>query len=82
MSFVQLSLTVYLHLEKRGRLFENSPSAAQWPYNEVPYILDPTFSRSDRAVIASVSTVITKYLLECCGQRYIEITPLFIVANS
>jgi len=49
-------------LGKTGRLFENSPSAAQWPSNEVPYMLDPTFSRSARAVIAAVSTFTVKGL--------------------
>jgi hypothetical protein len=49
-------------LGKTGRLFENSPSAAQWPSNEVPYMLDPTFSLANRAVIAAVSTFTVKGL--------------------
>jgi hypothetical protein len=33
----------------------NAASSAQWPNNEVPYVLEAVFTSADRAVIAAVS---------------------------
>jgi hypothetical protein len=42
-------------LDKVERGILNAASAAQWPNNEVPYVLEAVFTSADRAVIAAVS---------------------------
>ncbi len=42
-------------LDKVERGILNAASSAQWPNNEVPYVLEAVFTSADRAVIAAVS---------------------------
>ncbi len=42
-------------LDKVERGILNAASSAQWPNNEVPYVLEAVFTSADRAIIAAVS---------------------------
>jgi len=55
----------FIFVGKTGHLLENSPYAAQWTYSEVPFVLDPTFSRSDRALIIAVCKLVSCPTCSC-----------------